>query len=314
MTSSTAPAAAAAGPSTSPAPSSSPTPSTSPPPSSPQSQTSQSPSAAVATSPASNPSPSPAAQPPAPPKGQQGAAAAGSGGNPCLYPGDDSTQFLTVDSRCREDQFNIAILEFTANWTWQGEESGPEQFSNVYITNGWATIRGLTDNQFIRPRPKSSSSSRSSSSSSSQMTGQYVAVVRVADGKFVVPKSVDLSGSTAGSSSSREAVNGSSSSSSSSSLVDVSSSKLAGCVLVGDTEDRPFPRFRIVVQAGSNRMLADSVAAPGVPIFKGRQGVACEDVKERVLGFAGSTDPTRGRLVDFYEPSSCKFVIDDCSG
>ncbi|WIA17112.1 hypothetical protein OEZ85_014007 [Tetradesmus obliquus] len=242
MTSSTAPAAAAAGPSTSPAPSSSPTPSTSPPPSSPQSQTSHSPSAAVATSPASNPSPSPAAQPPAPPKGQQGAAAAGNGGNPCLYPGDDSTQFLTVDSRCREDQFNIAILEFTANWTWQGEESGPEQFSNVYITNGWATIRGLTDNQFIRPRPKSSSSSRSSSSSSSQMTGQYVAV------------------------------------------------------------------------AGSNRVLADSVAAPGVPIFKGRQGVACEDVKERVLGFAGSTDPTRGRLVDFYKPSSCKFVVDDCSG
>jgi hypothetical protein len=163
----------------------------------------------------------------------------------------------------------------------------------VYTTNGWAAIRGTTDNQFIRPRPASSSSS-----SDGQMTGQYVAVVRVSDGKWVVPKGVDSSFAE---------------SSSSSGLVDISSSQLSGCVLVGDTEDRPFPRFRLVVQSGSNRVLANSVAAPGVSIFKGREGIACEDVKERVLGFAGSTDPTRGQLVEFYKPNSCKFVIDDCS-
>jgi hypothetical protein len=136
------------------------------------------------------------------------------------------------------------------------------------------------------------------------MNGQYVAVVRVSDGKWVVPKGV--------SSSSSEAVNGGSGSSSG--LADISSSQLSGCVLVGETEDRPFPRFRLVVQSGSNRVLANSVAAPGVPIYKGREGIACEDVKERALGFAGSTDPTRGQLVEFYKPNSCKFVIDDCSG
>jgi hypothetical protein len=208
-----------------------------------------------------------------------------------------------------------AAADFTPDWTWQGEDSGPESFTNVYITNGWATIRGQTDNQFIRPRPQSSSSS-SSSSSNGQLSGQYVAVIRVSDGKFVVPKGVDLFGA---SSATDGAVDGSSSNGGSSTkrstnLVDVSSSRVAGCVLIGDSEDRPFPRFRIVVKADSNRVLADSVAAPGVPIFKGREGVACEDLKERVSGFAGSTDPTRGKLVDFYKPSSCKFVIDDCSG
>jgi hypothetical protein len=177
-----------------------------------------------------------------------------------------------------------AAAEFTANWTWQGEDSGPEQFTNVYITNGWAAIRGLADNQLIRPRPQSSSSSSSSSQSSGQLTGQYVAVLRVKDGKWVVPKGVDFSGksSTAdtgsSSSSGKQVVDGGGSST----IVDVSSSRLPGCVLLGDTEDRPFPRFRLVVQDGSNRVLADSLAAPGVPIFKGRQGVACEDIRERV--------------------------------
>jgi hypothetical protein len=195
--------------------------------------------------------------------------------------------------------------EFTPDWTWPGEPSGPQQFKDAYTTNGWAAIRDTTDNQFIRPRPSSSSSS----SSDGQMTGQYVAVVRVSDGKWVVPKGVSSPADS--SSSSYEADNDSSSSNG---LVDISSSKLSGCVLVGDTEDRPFPCFRIVVQSGSKRVLANSVAAPGVAIFKGREGTACEDLKERVLGFAGSTDPTRGQLVEFYKPNSCKFVIDDCSG
>jgi hypothetical protein len=196
-----------------------------------------------------------------------------------------------------------AAAEFIPSWTWQGEPSGPEQFSNVYSTNGWAAIRGTTDNQYIRPRPEGSSSSNGEG----QLSGQYVAVVRVSDGKWVVPKGV----ASPVQSSNEQAVNGGSGSSSD--LVDLSSSQQSGCVLVGDTEVRPFPRFRLVVQPGSNRVLANSVAAPGVSIFKGREGIACEDVQEPVLGFAGSTDPTRGQLVEFYKPNSCKFVIDDCS-
>lgn len=157
----------------------------------------------------------------------------------------------------------------------------------MYFSSGWAGTRGLTDNLWIRPRPDrpgslgGGSDDSSAPSDDSAPSRQFVAVLRIKDRKWVVPKSLDLS---------------------SGQLSNMTSSKRKGCLLVGVSDVRPYPRFWIVVKAEEDAVIANSVAAPGVPFIQGQ-----------VLGYAGGSDCVRGQLVEFYAPSSCKFVIDDCS-
>lgn len=173
----------------------------------------------------------------------------------------------------------MLLAEYNNTWTWQGEPTGPEDFTSVYFSSGWAGTRGLTDNQWIRPRPDrpgslgGSSDDSSATSDDSASSTQFVAVLRIKDPKWVVSKSLDLL---------------------SGQLQDMSESKREGCLLVGVSDTQPYPRFRIVAKAESNAVIANSVAAPGVCIFKGRDGVVCEEYRDQVLGYAGGSDGVWG--------------------
>ncbi|KAF8065845.1 OCT4 [Scenedesmus sp. PABB004] len=197
--------------------------------------------------------------------------------------GDARTEYLTIESRCPDDAFNWAVFDFNATWAWP--PSG-EVFQDAFFANGWATTVGAQPPQQLRPRPSPGGGADGGS------RGQGVAVLRVSDSAWVRPRLALRGGAGGGE---RLEPFG-------------CAAQRCACVLVGERGARPFPRFRIVGAAGRPgggappRLLANSVAAPGVPIFKGAGGVRCDAVSgEGVLGLRGGpADPARGVAVDAF--------------